>query len=318
MPMPRKYAKRRVARKKRGGPNKTYLGAKRRAVRNYRAKKNNFQAKRRPFVEVKAQSTTDLWMRLGGTDTNPTVGDVIKDPKPLVNMTTTGTNQAVITHFFHLWSFLNLTQGIGSQVMTGKSVTAKYLTAKVHFEFPSTPPDTNPRYYLVHGWVKIPTNNTAYTDPTRADFTRANLIDHIQDHLKRDFDEVTKSEFLNFNEKRQKNYIVLGYKRIAPNQNRMYLPTQIVYNTTSQNNVIHGIPSDKNYVLKWPMNNRKITYSNGKTTNLPPGTTDNFMYPNNSWLPFFLYYCPDAGHVLPGHQYSPSIAHDDKFWFTDS
>ena len=306
------------------GANKKYQANKRKNLANYRRAKNRFQASRRPFVEVKSQSHSDLWARLGGTPDTPTSGDVITDPRKLVNMSVVpagsppGTpSSALITQFFHMWSFLSPLQGLGSQSMIGKTVTAKYLTCKVHFEFPIKAQLTNPRYYLIHGFVTIPMNGTLYTDPTRGDTTRSDIITHIQNHLKRDFDETRKEEFLRFNEKRQKDYKILGYKRIAPNRNRQQLPGQIVYNSDAGNNVVHGVNSDKDYILKFPMNNKKITYSAGKQlTTPPPGL--NMYYPNKSWLPFVLYYCPDAGHVVGGHDNSPSIAFNDKFWFTDS
>lgn len=317
MPAPRRNFRRRNNQKKR---TSNYLKNKRKNLNNYRRKKQNFQSKRRPFVEVKSQSHSELWKKLGGSTTNPTAGDVITDPRILKNMTTPDmTASPLITQFFQIWSFLNPLQGLGSSSMIGKAVTGKFLTTKVHFEFPTEPQPTNPRYYLVHGWVKVPLNRTLYTTPTRDDTTRESIILHIQNHLKRDFDESRKEEFLKFNEKIQKDYIILGYKRVAPNRNQQQLPGQVVFNTATAGNVYHGVNSDKDYVLKYPLNNRKITYSTGSQTAMPPpGISKPMFYPNKSWLPFFLYYCPDAGHVSNGHANSPSIAYDNKFWFTDS
>jgi hypothetical protein len=319
---PKMYARKKAA-------AKGYQARRRQNLNMYRAKKRKFQASRRPFVEVKSRSHREFWATLGGSEMNAEI-DTVVDPTILVNMTSdnTPTGQALLSRLFPLWSYYNPVQGVTEKDMLGRTLTAKYLTAKVHFEFPQFPPIKTPRYYLIHGWCKIPTNLTEYTTPSKTMFTRGNLLTHIENHIKRDFDQNNKDEFLIFKEKTNKDYIVLGYKRIKSdrNANTGVPPTAhsgqiapIVGGTgggTVTPTIVVGSNPIQNHVLKWPLNNRKIKYRKGKNNdtlnNIP------FFYDNKGWAPFFLYYCPDAGTVLPSYQNSPSIAYNDKFWFTDS
>lgn len=298
-------------------------------VASYRRKKMKFQAKRRPFVEIKHRSHRELWTTMGGDSTYNTTVDQVSNPTVNQSMylppdTTVVPNlpaRYALTKVFPLWSFMNPVQGVTSNDMLGQTLTAKYLTAKVQFLWPKNIQLKNPRYYIVHGWVKTPCNLTPFTTPTRTGFTRKQLLDHISNHILKDFDQNDKEEFLQFKEKTNKDYVVLGYKRIrAQGRDAGGLPNTMVYNSTADSNVTHGTPPPVNMILRWTMSNRKIEYSKGTQTS--PVNDVPFFYPNKSWLPFFLLYSPDAGTSLNEGAVSidntPGISYNDQFWFSDS
>lgn len=285
----------------------------------YRKKKANFAAKRNSFVEVKGRSHSDFWAYLGGAPGVNAIVDHVQDPRVLKSMTgESPTFTPLVSAFMPLWSYMNPIQGVTEKDMLGTTLTAKYLTAKIMFNFPDNVQLKNPRYYMVHGWVKIAPNLSPYTTPNKAAFTRKNFIDHIYNHIKVDFDEHTKNEFLQFKERSNKDYIVLGYRRVAPNQVRQQITPAAEYNTAGVL-TLHGKPSPKQITVKWPLNNRKIKYTRGTNNDTIITEGVPFYYDNKGFAPFLLYYCPDAGTlVAAGEGFSPSISYDNKLWFSDS
>lgn len=315
--MPRTYANRKKPMNS-NKPASTFRKKKANNLATYRRKKNNFQAKRRPFVEIKSRSHKEFWATLGGGAMYAEV-DSVRDPTVLKSMTTDGTatGLAVISNFFPIWSYMNPVQGITEKDMIGRTLTAKYLTAKVQFEWPQYTPLKSPRYYLIHGWVKTPPNLNLYTTPKKGEFTRGNLITHVENHIKQHFDENDKEEFLTFKEKSNKDFITLGYRRIRTDRNAN---GGINPSTTHDAStvVISGQNPIVTTTLKWPLNNRKIKFVKGTNNDTVITQGIPFFYDNHGWQPFMLYYCPDAGEITPGYQNSPSIAYNDKFWFSDS
>ena len=288
----------------------------------YRRKKMKFQNKRRPFVEIKSRSHKELWETLGGSDTYYPTVDGVSNPTSFVTLTSGVNNSPVTSSMLPVWSYYNPVQGITEKDMLGTTLTGKYLSAKLTFRFPETPQVKNPRYYIIHGWVTTPTNLNEFTTPAKAAFTRNNLLSHIFNHLKRDFDQVGDLEFLQFKEKVNKQYRILGYKRINPDQRRQQFNPNQIFNpnagSSGENQIAGTIPSDINLNLKWNLNNRKIKYSKG--LNQDTVITDGipFFYHNTGWMPFILYYCPDSGDIPNGVTNSPQLAYNDKFWFSDS
>ena len=314
--MPIKNQKTKVARKPL--PKNNYRKKRAANLKAYRRKKMRFQAMRRPFVEIKKRSHLDLWETFGGSTTFPTV-DTITNPMALQNMTNSDTDKTPKrSHIFPIWSYMNPVQGITEKDMLGTTLTAKYLTAKVNFQFPSDLQTNNPKYYMVHGWVKVPTNLTIYTTPSRTDFTRTQLLQHLTNHISRDFDQNKKEEFLYFKEAERKDIQILSYRRVKPDQNSLQVPIDTDFTTSSQVQVIGKLPQ-VNMTFKWPCANRKIKYEKGTDSTMTGSAP--FYYDNKGWLPFLLYYCPSAGMGIGpgnGEAKSPSIAYNDQFWFSDS
>ena len=287
-------------------------------------KKVAFGKSRRPFVEVKSRSHSELWITLGGDPTTHPQPDIVLDPRvlrPMVGPTPIYT--PLISAMLPVWSYYNPVQGVTEKDMIGSTLTCKYLTAKLMFNFPDNVQLKNPRYYIIHGFIKTAPDNTAYTTPNRTSFTRPNLIDHIFNTLKEDFDEHTKNEFLQYKEKQNKDYIVIGYRRIRPSQEEQQITPFGVSIPSTDALAMHGKPSPKNIHLKWPVMNRKVKFTKGTDNSaiIVGGTP--FFYDNNgtgmNGTPFILYYCPDAGQLVAnGIANSPSIAYDNKLWFTDS
>ena len=281
----------------------------------YRRKKMRFQAKRRPFVEIKSRSHYDLWKTFGGSTTFPNV-DTITDPQVGEYMIDSQ-DQPLRSKMFPVWSYMNPVQGVTEQDMLGTTLTAKFLTAKVNFRFPQIIQTVNPKYYIIHGWVKVPMNLTEFTTPTRSGLTRSQLLQHIIQHVDRDFNQDGDDEFLQFKQATNKDYIVLGKRLVRPNQNRLQVQTQIVSGT--QTDVLGRLP-EQHITLKWPMNNRKIKYVKGADSTMTGSAP--FFYDNKGWLPFIYYYCPNVGQIAlspgTGDQKSPHISYNDKFWFSDS
>ena len=239
------------------------------------------------------------------------------DPSQVGEFMIDGAGQPLRSRIFPIWSYYNPVQGITEKDMLGTTLTAKYLTAKVNFRFPQIIQTVNPKYYLIHGWVKVPMNLTEFTTPKRSELTRTAFTQHIADHINRDFDNDGDDEFLQFKQATNKDYVVLGKRLIRPNQNKLQVQTQIV--SGQQTDVLGRLP-EQHIVLKWPMNNRKIKYVRGVDSTLSGSAP--FFYDNKGWLPFLIYYCPNVGQVAlspgTGDQKSPHISYNDKFWFSDS
>lgn len=301
------------------------------APRNLRRKarkplaKRKMAAARRPFVEIKARDHKALWVTMGGTELSPVV-DNVTDPTVNQNMTTNvgGTYVPHKSHFFPLWSFLNPVQGVTDADMIGTQMVPKYLTCKLTWTWPSVLQANNPKYYLIHGWCTTPMNTTEFTTPKTADLTRAQIITHVTNHVRRDFDESVKKEHLQFKPIETKDYTILGYKRIRPNNNSNQIaPANVVAAPITSMGAPAVIQQEGrlgqiNMAFKWPLSNKKVQFSYGATS-APSGTP--FLFNNKGWIPFLLYYCPSAGEgigPLNGQDNSPSIAYNDKTWFSDS
>lgn len=295
--------------------NTRYAKKKASNLATYRRGKMKFQSKRRPFVEIKSRSHYDLWVTFGGSSTFPNV-DTITNPQTGEYMID-GSGNPLRTKVFPIWSYMNPVQGVTEKDMLGTTLTAKYLTAKVQFRFPQIIQTVNPKYYIIHGWVKVPPNLTQFTTPTRSGFTRSQMLQHIINHVNRDFDQDGDDEFLQFKEATNKDYIVVGKKLIRPNQNKLQVQPTIVSGTTPD--TLGRLP-EQHIVCKWPMNNRKIKYVKGTDSTMTSSAP--FFYDNKGWVPFLLYYCPNVGQLAltpgTGDQKSPQISWNDKFWFSDS
>ena len=298
------------------------------------AQKKRFARKRAPFTEIKSISHTELWQKMGGLGLNTV--DMVKDPKILTHMATSTTsittnNIPFISKMFPLWSYYNPVNGTGDNEMIGRSLTAKYLTARLHFEFPVNAQLVNPRYYIIHGWVTKPCVLTQFTSPVKSAYTRSLLLEHIADMVVNDFNNDADDEFLDFKERQNKNYKILGYRRIKPKSTENQIQPTVHTTDTSINPQTFGAPSDQNHTFKWPLNNRKLRFTTG--TSVAPVTIP-FLYTNDGdWLPFLMYYCPDTDKIpqttsdigeppVPVTHYTdnqcPKIAYENKFWFSDS
>eukprot|EP01050_Picozoa_sp_SAG11_P020721 SAG11_NODE_3544_length_2379_cov_103.728509_2_plen_322_part_00 len=294
------------------------------------ANKKRFAIKRAPFTEMKSISHSELWQKMGGTGLN--IVDHIRDPRILDHMATStitpsSNNIPFISRMFPIWSYMNPVNGTADNEMIGRSLTAKYLTARVHFEFPVNAQLKNPRYYIIHGWITKPHCLSDFTSPVKTAYTRSDLLNHIAAQVVDDFNNDADDEFLDFKEKQNKNYKILGYRRIKPKANENQIDPAAYLTATSIVPQTFGQPSDQNHTFKWPLNNRKLRYTTGQT--VAPVSTP-FLYTNDGdYVPFMLYYCPDTDKIpqvtsgsppittYPDNQ-CPKIAYENKFWFTDS
>lgn len=310
--------------------------AKKRATNNRGKRKQAFKPKakkvmakkRAPFVEIKSRSHTELWTTMGGTTIAP-VRDTVVDPKVLVTMATVNTNPAsnnipFISYGFPLWSYYNPVQGVGDNDIIGRSLTMKYLTAKVHFEFPINAQVNNPRYYLIHGWVTMAPKLTGFTTPIREQFTRSQLLEFIDDQVVNNFNNDADDEFLEFKEKQNKNFKILGYRRIKPKKDELQVDPAMYLQSTTVRPQTYGRPSPQNHTFRWPLNNRKLRYTTGQTDSSVPDIPHLYLNDAGTFLPFLLYYCPDTQYISRGADGNypdntcPIIGYDNKVWFSDS
>ena len=84
-----------------------------------------------------------------------------------------------------------MTQGTAEEQMIGNSVYSKYLKMKMSFIYPhgtdiSIVPSNQ---YVVHGWLKTPTNWSTFTDPVVNNANRNDIKIYIIQRLKAYFDE---------------------------------------------------------------------------------------------------------------------------------
>lgn len=294
----------------------TYVGYRKRPV----VARKKFAAKRRPFVEIKARDHKQLWNDMGGTAPSR---DTVVDPYVPRHLTTAAMSApAKLTHL-PVWSYINPVQGFGQEDMLGQFLTPKFLKMKLSLRPPVTyaaqpAPGSvrgaSPRLYVIHGWMTNPLNLNRFTTPTREGITRAEFLEYMHNHISEKWANTGRQNSLDFPEKTQIDIKILGYKRIRnPADNNISVPLagQALGVGTS---TIVGQQPVKELKLTWPLRNKKVKYVTGANT----GTDVNFMYPNDSWVPFTLLYQPDNDYQSAGNDYNWSFAYNDKTWFSDS
>lgn len=290
-------------------------------------RKANFQKRRAPFVETKQQ--TDILVALkAGVPANG-VEDTIRRTSEALEISngTFGGASNTLT-ILPINSFCQMNRGLEHSDMIGDSVYSRYLKCKVEIGLPfgqrciKHPCDL----YLIHGWITHPIGNTVHTNPTKAEFTRTQLNEHIQEQLQQYFNQ--RIDKLQFIPKKTSNIKIEGYRKVKPKLNQsLGAPASQVMFSNNMGGIVQdsvGSPPVVNMTCNW-RTKRKINYVQG-TDNIDPtsGTALMFNYPNYAWLPFMLLYNPTAAKFLDANiytqQYEPkfNVRYNSAHYFSDS
>jgi hypothetical protein len=264
-------------------------------------RKQQFANARRPFVECKSRTHEEIASEINNATEmiDPTDFNIIP------NDTGGSTPVAQTVVQLPVWSYCNMTQGLGESEMIGLQCYSKYLKAKLQFKLPDGAEAITHQcdMYLVHGFVKAPYGATSFTTPTAPLTTRADYKAYIKNHIKDFFDQ--REDKLRFIPRQNTNLQILGYKRIKNNRNTNL---GVGHYGTAQ-----GTFPMINMSCYWPMK-KKTYYTPGKdqSNNLQ------FLYPNTTKIPFMCVYNPTAAQFQAGTQYCVKVAYNDSHWFTDS
>lgn len=302
---------------KKSRPNKKIKLLKKRNVNQ----KKYWQTKRSNFVETKSRDHKQIWTEMGGTGTN--VIDRISNPQLRQYMVDTDdiTLPSVTALFQLVWSYINPHVGVTSSDMLGRYLCPKFMNVKVSLNFPETINNIAPRLYLVHGWVTRPMDLNEFTTPTKSACTRTDLINHVLNYIKPYFDGDGQLEHTEYKEATQKDFITVGYKRIKFSQEKQLsvMPGRIVTEDSAGtiDNVqeIGDIPP-QDHTLKFKLRPDKVRYDEGNTPS--SSASYPFLYPNKSWIPFWLIYNKDSSQMPTGNANNFSVRYNDKTWFSDA
>lgn len=225
--------------------------------------------------------------------------------------------------FVALRSFLDMSQGLQQDDMTGKSIFSKYVKMKLKFQFPRDEYAIrkNFRIQLIHGWMTAPfalapTPVGHPYAPARDSVTPAELEQIVAARLGSDFNAT--GDDMAFRDKQKKIYKIEGKQWLKPDRNSAIGFTQQFGRYAAEtDHLIGGLP-DIMRTLSWsPM--RKVKYQHST----PQGSAD-FYYPNEAWIPFVCIFCPEYMNTAPVGQdedpedYKVKCIVNDCHWFTDS
>lgn len=295
--------------------------AKKLGGKNTAAKRKNFAKTRQPFVEIKSRDHKSLWLAMGGTAADR---DTVVDPYVPRFLITPGLNTPTKLTYLPLWSYINPIQGVTPEDMVGQYLTPKFLKMKLSLRPPTAylaqplPGDVrsaSPRLFVIHGWMTNNINNNAFTTPTRDGMTRSDIFTYMTNHISQKWKNTGRQNSLDFREATQSDIKILGYKRIRqPKSDNISVPLEGEIDGGLTNSTTVGQQPLVEFSLNWKCNNRKVKYVKGTNTM----TDVDFLYPNDSWIPFVLLYQPDNDYQASGQNYAWSFAYNDKTWFSDS
>ena len=202
--------------------------------------------------------------------------------------------------FVALRSFIDMSQGLQQDDMTGKSVFSKYIKMKLKFRFPRDEYAIrkNYRIQLIHGWMTAPfaladSPVGAPYSPAKDTVTVSELEQIIAARLGPDFNAV--GDDMAFRDKQKKIYKIEGKQWIRPNRNNQIGFTQQFGRYAAEtDHLIGGLP-DVMRTLTWsPM--RKVKYH---LSTPAQGQGAPFHYPNEAWVPFVCVFCPEFNNTAP-------------------
>jgi len=283
--------------------------------------KNQMILRRAPIVETLQRTSSIVASRNGhgvykmpetqdpnGIQTHFTYGD----PQQPLNWHIVPNDDAFYN--IPLSSFLRIQRGLRTDEFTGDQLTAKWLNTRIEVNFPNgeiIQPSAgstetfrnmtiqeNYKVYAIWGYVTAPLHAPVADDSgdrkVISEITQQDLTDHIKSQIKPYFDD--NYDPLSFTPKATTNMKIEKYIRLKPPLDSS-IPTQAVpvqVTTDSEGTNLplapHGsIPNVmRSHSFKM---NRKIHYEEGKPVDSSEPDKEN-NFPNNSWLPFCILYCP--------------------------
>lgn len=303
------------AMKSKARPSRTKGAYKKRGAYNSRNKKQ-FKNARRPFVEGKTRSLKDVL--------SSNVPQASQPPDTLAmsaNYDWLGRSTVLLDDAYtglQMSSFTQQQRGLLEHQMIGNSIFVRYLKAKIKVDFPPINILTKPaKLYLIHGWITTPPNWTTVTTPAVDTATTADLNNFINQRLRQYFDD-TQDQML-FRPRIYDNGIkVIKKQKIEPNLQKQF---SIPANQPSGPSSMYGAVPSVHKSCTWNVN-RKIHFED--STN-GTGLTD-YLYPNNTWLPFCVLYNPDYKAYTPdvpgqGGTEEGNRLHilmNNQIWYSDS
>lgn len=239
-------------------------------------------------------------------------------------------NPAIYFTEFPCRSFLEMTQGLDEDQMTGTSIFSKYYSMKVKLNFPTEHPiDENFRAQLVWGWRtaplavpdSIPAGFPAGT-PTRTMITRDQINNMVIASVQQGFNQ--NVDQMNFRDKEKTIYKVIGKKWVKPDRRHQI--------GQAQGTLGYIDPDDDKFKLEnvgsLPPWTHQITFKPMRKTKYTMGPFDGpnatrRYFPNESWIPWVGLYTPNLGSYYEDAGVVPdsakiTFASNDCHWFTDS
>lgn len=199
------------------------------------------------------------------------------------------------------------TPDLSGTCMEGDSLFCKYLSMKVQVDYPDgafAPNRTARPVELLWGFVN-PLNLTPYTTPTETTVTSQQIVDHIVNTVSREFDSAT--EPMEFHDKYKRLYNIIGRHKFLPDM-RMQAPSQVTYLASA---------SKMQYHIKWPMN-KKIRYTHSNEGQSPGTLGNEFMYPNEAYIPFAILFNPDQSFYGTTNDTTIEYKWNDCMWYNDA
>lgn len=253
---------------------------------------------------------------------------IVECKKRTFGVTSGFINPATYFSTFPCRSFLFQQQGNEESQMIGSALFSKYYSMKVKLNFPTEHPITeNFRAMLVWGWRTaplaypntLPVGSPAGT-PTRLTVSKGQINNEITASVADGFNQ--NVDQMNFRDKEKTIYKVVGKKWVKPDRRHQIGVAQgaSAYIDPDDDKVkianTGSLPPWTHQITFKPMRKVKYTQTSGSGD-------DDFMYPNESWVPWVGLYTPNLGSyyedggVVPDDAkitFSTNCCH----WYTDS
>lgn len=191
--------------------------------------------------------------------------------------------------FMHMQAEGAGTVSQGSSV-SGNDIFSRYLSLKVALKYPTndfTPVGVQCRpVELIWGWTR-PMNLTGLTSPTHDTVSHLQLTESVISQLGGHYDEA--DDDMVFKDKSRRSFNVIGRKKLVPNNNEAII--QSTWGSAAGFEQRGGAPTVRT-TISWPLM-KKIEFS--KTADSGTGGTGMpFIYPNQAYIPFAVFFNPDA------------------------
>jgi len=241
-------------------------------------------------------------------------------PGPTIEyLTTTGTGEIKVNNAFMNMQASNMGTVLPSQGVEGNDLFSRFLSTKIRLEYPANnmaPVNVQVRpVELVWGWCR-PLATTTLTDPTKSTISREQILLNVRAQVAEDFN-ATADDML-FTTKRVRHYTVVGRKKLWPNNNK----------TVFQNSWVPDLPSGFQQkggsapimtTISWPMK-KKVEYTKSANSGTG-GSGEEYIYPNQAYVPWYLFYNPDYGSYNANSEGGISqvaVTTNSCHWFNDA